>query len=62
MIGKTRALSAVMVARFRFTAAEINLHEKVAQARRAGATWERIAEVLGVTRQAASSRFGGRRG
>lgn len=34
------------------------LQEGVASAREAGATWEQIAGELGVTRQAASKRFG----
>jgi hypothetical protein len=37
------------------------LHAAVAAARYHGATWEQVGEHLGVTRQAAHDRFGGRR-
>jgi hypothetical protein len=38
--------------------ADVSLRHVVREARRAGVTWQRIGEVLGVTRQAAQSRFG----
>lgn len=34
-----------------------SLREAVSQARSAGATWAQIAEILGISRQAASDRF-----
>jgi hypothetical protein len=41
---------------------EALLTEKVAQARAHGRSWNRIAAALGVTRQAARQRFGGKVG
>lgn len=40
---------------------ERELRRTVVEARRAGATWREVGEVLGVSRQAAYDRFGHRR-
>lgn len=50
-------LAAVAVASIQVKAAEVALDAAVAEARRAGVTWEAIGGVLGMTRQGALKRF-----
>jgi hypothetical protein len=40
--------------------AQLNLHRRVSSARRSGHSWAAIGYALGVSRQAAQQRFGGR--
>lgn len=51
-------LAKVRAAAVRLRHAEDSLHTAVLDARRAGATWQDVGSVLGITRQAAFKRFG----
>lgn len=51
------ALAALPGARDRARAAERELREAVKAARTAGATWQRVADALGVAKQTAWERF-----
>lgn len=55
---KMNTLINVREAKGRVTDAEMALENHVRAARQAGASWAEIAEVIGVTRQAAQQRFG----
>lgn len=52
------SLDAIAQALDRLSRAEQDLHDSVRQARSQGRTWQEVADVLGVTRQAAFKRFG----
>ncbi|WP_075727890.1 hypothetical protein [Corynebacterium aquilae] len=53
-----RALMRVQSCAIEAAEAQEKQRQAVAQARKAGATWEEIGRFLGVTRQAAARRFG----
>lgn len=52
------SLDAIATARDDLSRAEQALHDSVRRARVEGCTWQEVADVLGVTRQAAFKRFG----
>ncbi|GAB2481218.1 hypothetical protein GCM10027030_14020 [Luteococcus sediminum] len=52
------SLDAIAQALDRLSQAEQELHDSVRRARSQGRTWQEVADVLGVTRQAAFKRFG----